>query len=106
MNCAVLEPVAVLPEVATGRPMSALSIALWKRVRDEGGWWTASELARVMGEPLDDVRYRLRNLVESRYLAQRINPVTKLRRVGVMPFSRCPAGEVLEPVRFVELAGA
>ena len=97
------------PAVATkryGKGLCERSIKVWKRVRDEGGWWTASELALQMGLDTEEVRASMRNMVNNQYLAERVNTKNQLRRVGVTSFCYPPKGETLEPGRSPESWGA
>ena len=87
----------VLPKKRYGKALAQTSLRLWKLVRDEGGWWTVSELALSLRWPDDRVRMCARNLLRHQYLVLRVQPVTGLRRVGVTAFCYPPKGEFLEP---------
>jgi len=86
-----------LKPITVRRKLSRVSVNLWKTVRDQGGWWTSSELVRDFGLNTKTVHNSLHNLAQSHYLAQRVDKKTGLLRLGVTAFCRAPAGESLEP---------
>lgn len=89
-----------------GKRMTDKALRIWKKVRDEGGWWTGSEMALYLGMDAEEVRSAMRNMVDNHYLALRVHPVNGLRRVGVTHFCYPPKGESLEPGRSPESWGA
>lgn len=95
-----------LPKKRYGKRMSEQALRIWKKVRDEGGWWSVSELAAELGLDRESVRDSTRNLLRYRYLKQRTNTLTGLVTVGVTAFCYPPKGESLEPGRAPESWGA
>lgn len=97
MSAAAVLEAPVLPASSAGKPLPDLYQRVWRRVRDEGGWWTASELSRERGIPMDVVLDCMRDLVVLKHFAQRTNKATGLQRIGVTQFCTPPMGEQLEP---------
>lgn len=85
------------PSRRAGPKLSQVAIDLWKRVRDAGGWWTASEVIRWSGLDAKVVRGSLSYLARAHYFAQRLDHQTGLLRFGVTGLCDAPKGESLEP---------
>ena len=102
MNSPELVDVAAPTDECCGKA----ALRLWTLVRDEGGWWTSSELAVRLMAPRESVQKYVRSLVRHQYLAERLHPVNGLRRVGVTALCCPPRGESMEPGRAPESWGA
>jgi hypothetical protein len=79
--------------------ISPAAVAVWRFLRDQGGYWTTGEIGRAMdpeGDPQNKVGKYMRALRNRRCVSANPRSIRVLS-YGVTPFCFPPEGESLEP---------